>query len=448
MARVQFTAGRVRDFACPAGKSQAFLWDAEVAGLGLRATPNGKSAYVFQRQHEGKTVRQTIGSPEAWTIEQARTRARELQRLMDTGHNPAEVKRDAQAAKEAERAQREAEAQAQRQQEQRQAVTGFDAWPEYLAEGKEYGFTKRGKWSERHYSDNVELADAGGKPFKRGKGTTAPGPLHSLLSLPLAQIDSEALERWLKDESKKRPARAALAFRLARSFLNWCEGHKVYGAIVHQKAHAPAKVRRLVPQSAGRRDLLQREQLAPWFTAVQAEPLLPAVFLQILLLAGMRKNELEGLRWQDVSLRYGASLTLHDKTEGVRVIPCTPYMAHLLASLPRRGQWVFGDSARPKIAHNASYNHRRALAAAGLPHVTLHGLRRSFGTLAEWAEPPAGVTAQIQGHKPSATREKHYIIRPLDMLRVHHEAIEAWMLEQAGVQFTPQAEPGKLRAVK
>ena len=30
---------------------------------------------------------------------------------------------------------------------------------------------------------------------------------------------------------------------------------------------------------------------------------------------------------------------------------------------------------------------------------------------------------------------------------VHHERIEAWMLEQAGVAFTSASEPGKLRAV-
>jgi len=80
--------------------------------------------------------------------------------------------------------------------------------------------------------------------------------------------------------------------------------------------------------------------------------------------------------------------------------------------------------------------------------LTLHGLRRSFKSLTEWTETPVGVVAQIMGHKPSATAEKHYAVRPLDLLRVHHDHIEAWMLEQANVQFAPQAQPGKLRAVK
>ena len=96
------------------------------------------------------------------------------------------------------------------------------------------------------------------------------------------------------------------------------------------------------------------------------------------------------------------------------------------------------------IARN---NHHDACTVAGIDGLTIHGLRRSFKSLTEWLEIPAGVVAQIMGHKPSATAEKHYTVRPLDLLRVHHERIEAWILEQAGIVFDAKAEPGKLRAV-
>ena len=75
-------------------------------------------------------------------------------------------------------------------------------------------------------------------------------------------------------------------------------------------------------------------------------------------------------------------------------------------------------------------------------------MRRSFGSLAEWLDLPAGVVAQIQGHKPSATAEKHYRVRELGLLRQHHERLEGWILEQAGVPFDPEAGGGKLRLVK
>ena len=91
--------------------------------------------------------------------------------------------------------------------------------------------------------------------------------------------------------------------------------------------------------------------------------------------------------------------------------------------------------------------HTVACQTAALNGLTLHGLRRSFKSLTEWIGTPTGIVAQIMGHKPSATAEKHYTVRPLDMLSEHHERIEAWILEHGGVQFDAKAKPGKLRVV-
>ncbi len=71
-----------------------------------------------------------------------------------------------------------------------------------------------------------------------------------------------------------------------------------------------------------------------------------------------------------------------------------------------------------------------------------------FGTLAEWVECPVGVVAQIQGHKPSATAEKHYRRRPLDLLRMWHVKIEGWILEQAGIEQPGDELSAGLRVVK
>ena len=176
-----------------------------------------------------------------------------------------------------------------------------------------------------------------------------------------------------------------------------------------------------------------------------------ADYLQALLLTGARPGELLALRWDDVNWQW-RSLTLRDKDEskggreGFRVVPLTPYVSQLLAGLPRRSEWIFART-RGEGPIAFPYHETASVGAITGVHVTLHGLRRSFGSLAEWQELPAGVVAQIMGHKPSATAEKHYRVRPLDLLRVHHEKLEAWILEQAGVHFDAQATPGKLRAV-
>lgn len=155
------------------------------------------------------------------------------------------------------------------------------------------------------------------------------------------------------------------------------------------------------------------------------------MYLQTLLLTGARREELADLRWSDIDFQW-KTLRIADKVESERIIPLTPYVTSLLQSLPRINDWVFSSSTAqsgriqdPRNAHN------RALASANLPNITLHGLRRSFGTLSEWVECPAGIVAQIQGHKPSATVEKHYRKRPIDLLRLWHSRIEDWMLKEA-----------------
>ena len=60
--RVRLTAGRVDAFACPAGKSQAFLWDTEAPALALRVTPTGRKTYVFESRLNGTSLRVNIGT--------------------------------------------------------------------------------------------------------------------------------------------------------------------------------------------------------------------------------------------------------------------------------------------------------------------------------------------------------------------------------------------------
>ena len=88
------------------------------------------------------------------------------------------------------------------------------------------------------------------------------------------------------------------------------------------------------------------------------------------------------------------------------------------------------------------------LADAGIPHVSIHGLRRTFSLLGEAAGAPAGAIAQVMGHKPSAIAEG-YRPRSIDALRPYLGQIEKFILDKAGVTFDPaQAAPGGLRVVK
>lgn len=433
--RVKFTAGRIAAFRCAPNKSQAFIWDTEVPGLGVKASPGGSKKYILEsRLKSGRNIRLTIGDPKSWSIDAAQVEARSLQTLIDQGIDPRQAKADAAAIKQAAKVAASTAAI-------RESITLGDVWPLYMAE-------RRDKWGERHYKDHIEKAKGGGEPAKRGtrgRGVTTAGPLHPLMALKLRELDAVTVEAWAAKEAKTRPTAARLAWRLLKVFLGWCSEQPEYAHVL--PAANPAKTkksREAFGKARTKSDVLQREQLAVWLDAVRriSNPVM-AAYLQTLLFTGARPGEVLVLRWEDVNSKW-KGLTIRDKVEGERVIPLTPYVSSLLTTLPRRNGWVFSGV---KEAHISSPNHQLASASkvAGIEGLTLHGLRRSFKSLTEWLEIPAGVVAQIMGHKPSATAEKHYTVRPLDLLRVHHEKIEAWILEQAGIDFVPAA-PG-LRVV-
>ncbi len=430
MAKIALTAGRVSGFKCPPNKAQAFLWDATAPGLGLRATPAGKPAYVFQGVYQGATIRLTIGSPNAWSIPDAQAKARELQRLIDEGKDPRELKREALAA----HAEKQAAAAAN-------AVTVGEAWERYLEQRRPF-------WGERNYLDHVRMAQAGGEKRKRLPGVkTMPGPLAELMPLRLVELTAPAIEAWAAKEVQDRPARVRLALRLLKAFMRWAATEPDLKGKADPTATSAKKVREVAGKAKPKNDYLQREQLPAWFAHVrQIQNPAIAAYLQCLLLTGARREELAELKWEDVNFQW-RGMELKDKIEGRRAVPLTPFVAHLLATLPRRNEWVFSSptSASGRLTE-PSIAHRQACTAAGL-ELTLHGLRRSFASLCEWLDIPGGISAQIQGHAPQGVREQNYIRRPLDLLRVHHERIEAWILEQAGVQFDAQTEPGKLRMV-
>lgn len=456
-SRVRLTLDRIRRFTCPPDRPQAFLRDLIAPGLGIRATTGSKS-YIFQSKlKDGRTVRITIGDWHTLDIDQAREAARQLQVIVDQGKDPRQEKRK-----------QTAEAVAQLERDRLTQAPALEAWAHYI-------HARRHHWGEAHIACHEDAAKPGGEPRPRGrKGLTQPGILRALLEQPLSQLKAPGIEAWMKAEAAVRPTRARLAYSILRAFLNWCAETAEYRDQADPTACTTKAVQQELPKKKARKDALLREQLEAWFREVRRlhSPVV-AAYLQGILLTGARPGELCILKWEDVDFQW-SRLTLRDKVEGDRTIPLTPYFAALLRDLKskpqtpprqparlRKGQqeeaataepwqpspWVFSSSqSATGWLQDPSNQHKQACRRAGIEHLTLHGLRRSFGSLAEWTETPAGVVAQIMGHKPSATAEKHYRVRPLDLLRMWHSKIEAWMLEQAGMAQPAEQTPA-LRAV-
>lgn len=436
MAKVAFTAGRVRGFKCPPDKAQAFLWDATVPGLGLRTTPAGKPAYVFQAVYQGQTRRVTIGSPTVWSIPESQAKARELQRLIDEGKDPRELKREAVAAQ----AMREAAKAAL----QAKALTVGEVWPLYLEQGRP---KRKDDWKPRYRADLESMAAPGGQPKKRGQGLTRPGPLHPLMSLALGSVTEDTLKIWYDREAVAGKHQAARALMMFRGFLRWCCTRSEYRNLIDREAaKAPAIVENL-PSTQRRTDCLEAAQVPGWWQGVeQLGNRTASAYLHALLLTGARREELASLTWANVDFQW-RKLTIADKVDSTRTIPLSPYLAQLFATLPRVGAYVFASKGKHGRITDTRASHAKALQSAGIEYLTLHGLRRSFSLLGEAAGAPAGAIAQVMGHKPSATAEG-YRPRSVDALRPFLEQIETHILHLAGVQFDSASKGNPLRLVQ
>lgn len=386
----ELSAGLIERLACPPGQLKAFLRDREVSGLKVRVTANGAKAFVYEAKLNGKAISKTLGQPGLMTIEQAKAAARELARTVKTDKvDPRELERQQEAARIAAQAAADAEAHARAETQKLEALTVADAWARYLKD-------RRPHWGDRTYTDHLKMTHEGGLERKRRPGVqTVAGPLAALMPLRLVDLDGPAVEKWAAQEAASRPARLRLALRLLKAFLRWASHEPDLKSRADANAASGKKAREVAGKAKAKNDYLQREQLATWFAHVRAiqNPVI-AAYLQCLLLTGARREELAELKWSDVNTQW-RGLDLRDKIEGRRAVPLTPYVAHLLASLPRRNEWVFSAAASESgRLREPSIAHRQACTAAGLQGLTLHGLRRSFASLCEWLDIPGGISAQ------------------------------------------------------
>lgn len=442
----ELSHGLIERLSCPDGQLKAFLRDKDVTGLRVRVTANGAKAFVYEAKLNGKAISKTLGKFPIMSIDEAKDAARLLAKTVKTDKaDPRELARQQQAAKDAQTAAIAATQIAQ-------ALTVKDAWDVYVLERKPH-------WGDRHYADHLKMAGAGGKPAKRGtsgRKVTIAGPIYPLLSHRLIALTPATIEAWAATEAITRPTYGRLAWRCLKAFLGWCSEQEAYKHLIQTNPAKTKKTREAFGKPAVKQDVLQKGQLAAWFDAVRnmGDPVTSA-YLQTLLLLGARPGEVLTLEWSDVDVKW-KSITIRDKVEGERMVPLTSYVHSLIATLPRRkmrdgktaNPWIFSSpSATDGVLTIPRNAHIRACKVAGIDGLSLHGLRRSFKSLTEWIEVPTGIVAQIMGHKPSATAEKHYTVRPLELLALHHEKIEAWILEQAGIPFDAKAAPGALRAV-
>ena len=103
---------------------------------------------------------------------------------------------------------------------------------------------------------------------------------------------------------------------------------------------------------------------------------------RLLILTGQRREEIGGLRWDEIDLAQAVIVLGPERTKNSRphTIPLASAATEILSRQPRLGSWVFGPGGQRRYASWS--NPKVALdARAGLPHpCRIHDIRRTVAT--------------------------------------------------------------------
>lgn len=131
------------------------------------------------------------------------------------------------------------------------------------------------------------------------------------------------------------------------------------------------------------------------------------------LLTGMRKGEVMHLLWSDINLEMGV-IFIQEKPQwgwkpktDERIIPISPALREVLLThhaSRRDDHLVFPNRAGERDPHLLD-KLKRIGRKAGVPHVTVHALRHSFGAHLRMAGVNLADIADLMGHRDIATTQ-------------------------------------------
>ncbi len=368
-----------------------FVWDSDLQGFGVRVFPSGTIKYVVQRKLDGKTKRSTIGAHGPFTPEQARDRARDFLRVMETGQDPKELER-----------------------QERGGITIAELCDDYLA-AAEKGLIK-GK---------------GGRPKKPSTLETDRGRIERHIKPLLGKrrvkdLTTADVNQFIEDvtlgktayrgaSGKKRglirvQGGAGTATRtagllggiLSRAV---AKGHIPFNpAFGADKPSYQRKERRLSSEEYGRLGQALREAEA------EGESWQVVKGVWLIMLSGFRLGELVNLKWSELD-RNGSCVRFEDTKEGTSVRPLgRPFFDVLATVEPVEGcPYVIPSSAGDKPFAGMPTGWKRIAKRAGFEDVTLHTLRRSFASVAGDLGYADNTIASLLGHA-KGTITSRYIV--------------------------------------
>jgi integrase len=329
-----FTKAAVRTMQCSPQRQEQLFWDPGCRGFGLRALRSGRRSWIYQyRDEHGKTRRIVLGDVSALRLEDAREAARRMAANVAHGGNPSVERR-----------------------KKRGAGTVLEVIEAYLPHAKARQKPRSYIETERHLRQHA-------------------APLHHDRAEAMRRRDIAVL---LERVAERSGPIAANRVRAALSAL-WTWGLRA-GLIETESNPVAFTIRN--PERARERVLSDSELKAVW--AVTDDGADYSRIVRLCLLTGCRREEIGGLRWEEVQadrILFGTHRMKGNLAHEIALLPMTA------AALPIRPEdaegCVFGRGGVGFSGWSKSKKDLDTkLATMGL-HMeawVLHDLRRTFST--------------------------------------------------------------------
>ena len=360
------------------GAKEYYLWDHQMPGFGVRVYPTGRKVYVLQyRTEAGETRKMKLGKHGPLTAEGARRKAQELLGKIASGEDPSSER-----------------------QQLRKDITVAQLCDVYLVEGM------RNKRSSTIKTETGRI-ERHIKPLLGSKR------VQSVTSRDIEKLMRDVIEgRTAGDEKTRKHGLARV--RGGRGTASRTVGllGGIFSFAVKQGLCSDNPVRGVErPKDQERTRFLQYSEFPRLSAAIrEAEQAGANCYvigaLRLLLLTGGRKSEVLMLRWEDVDLETG-HLHLPDAKTGARSVALNQGAKTVLRQMAdaRTSEYVFPSQQHGKHLSDLGKVWRNIRPSAGLEDVTIHDLRRSFGSTAHAAGVDIYMIRELLGHRDLRTTQ-------------------------------------------
>lgn len=345
---------------------KAAVWhDSEVKGFQFKRTPQGRGSFlVYYRTPDGAERRPKIGDWPSITVEQARKAARDMLARVSLGQDPSAERQAARVAEDV-----------------RDRLS--DVVPLFI---ERHAKPNNRSWAEADRIFRVYVLPRWGT--------------RRIAEIRRRDV-ADLLDRIETDNGRVMADRVLAA---VRKLMNW------YAARSDDFVSPVVKgMARTKPRELARVRVLTDDEIRTVWKALPAQPVFGPL-VKLLLLTGQRREEVAGMRWDEIAGDLWTIPAERYKTKAANIVPLSAAARAVLDALPRVGDFVFttngktpfcGFSKSKAALDKAKAKLDKDAGIAPTPDVqgwVLHDLRRTAKTLMTRAGVLPHVSERVLGH--------------------------------------------------